>query len=52
MTRSVILRRLATAACLVLALSVGLAACAGCDDDPYKCGPDDIDGDGDGRCNE
>jgi hypothetical protein len=36
---------------VAVALTLGLSACNS-GPDPHKCGPDDIDGDGDGRCNE
>jgi hypothetical protein len=43
---------------VAVAISAAVLTLAGCGaaedlfDDPHECGPDDIDGDGDGRCNE
>lgn len=44
------IRRIIMSVLMAVAISVPVVACS--DLDPHKCGPDDIDGDGDGRCNE
>ena len=37
---------------LALTAALAFAACSADDIDPHRCTADDIDGDGDGRCNE